>query len=136
MDKFFDLLGQTIDVSDQAVFTLKYSGLHEEEGRKINMSDLLTATQRRLYGYLLFMIMVHPDQVDPKYKHSRMTCRDCFEPPLDLYGVDAIIDTKMLKNPHIILFPLGALDNGINPDIVTLKKKRRGNIFRMLHKKL
>ena len=32
--KLFDLRGQTIDTSDQAVFTLEDSGLHDEEGKK------------------------------------------------------------------------------------------------------
>ena len=43
----FNVQGHTIYVSDQVVFTLKYSGLHNEEGNKINRSDPLTATQRR-----------------------------------------------------------------------------------------
>ena len=44
--KLFDLRGQTIDVSDQAVFILKDSGIHEEEGKKTNVSNPLTAGQR------------------------------------------------------------------------------------------
>ena len=40
-------LGQTIDMSDQVVFTLKYSGFNDEEGNKINVSDPLTASQRQ-----------------------------------------------------------------------------------------
>ena len=47
LSKLFGFQGLTIDVSDQAVFTLKCPGLHEEEGHKININDLLTATQRR-----------------------------------------------------------------------------------------
>ena len=31
LSKLFDLQGQTIDVSDQVVFTLNYSGLHYEK---------------------------------------------------------------------------------------------------------
>ena len=47
LSKNFDFRGQTIDVYDQAVFTLKYSGLHDEEGNKINVSGPLIETQRR-----------------------------------------------------------------------------------------
>ena len=34
MNKIFDFRGQTIGVSDQAIFTLKYLGLHDKEGIK------------------------------------------------------------------------------------------------------
>ena len=44
LKKLFNLQGHTIDVSYQAIFTLKYSGLCDEEGNKINISDPLTAT--------------------------------------------------------------------------------------------
>ena len=47
LSKIFDFQGQTIDVSDQAVFILNYSVLHDEEGNKINVSNPLTAAQRR-----------------------------------------------------------------------------------------
>ena len=47
LSKLFIFRGQTIDVYDQAVFTLKYSGLHDEEGNKINVSGPLIETQRR-----------------------------------------------------------------------------------------
>ena len=42
MGQVFDFRGQTIDVSYQESFTLKYLGLHDEEGNKINMRNLLT----------------------------------------------------------------------------------------------
>ena len=42
--KLFDFQRQTIDVFDQSIFTLKYSGLHDKEEKKINISDPLTAT--------------------------------------------------------------------------------------------
>ena len=42
--KIFDSRGQTIDVSEQAVFILKDSGLHDEEGNKTNVSDPITAS--------------------------------------------------------------------------------------------
>ena len=45
LSKLFDLRGQTIDMSDRDVFTLKYSGLHDEEGKKINIREPLTAHQ-------------------------------------------------------------------------------------------
>ena len=40
LSKLFDFRDQTIDVYDQAVFTLKDSGLHDEEGNKINKATL------------------------------------------------------------------------------------------------
>ena len=63
--KIFNFRGQTIDVSDQAVFTLKYSVFHDEEGNKIDVSDPITVAQRRSSLFLLFIMMVHPDQDDP-----------------------------------------------------------------------
>ena len=47
LNKIFHLRGLNIDVSDQAVFILKDSGLHDEEGKKTNVSYLLIAAQRR-----------------------------------------------------------------------------------------
>ena len=64
LSKIFNLRGQTIDMSDQVDFTLNYSVLHDEEGNKINISDLLTATQRRPGNLFLSMMTVHPDQSD------------------------------------------------------------------------
>ena len=49
-----------------------------------------------------FMMMVHPDQDDPKSNPSHMTCRSCVNLLLDLYSIDAIIDTKILNAPHSI----------------------------------
>ena len=43
LSKLFDFCGQTIDVSDQAVFISKDLGLRDEEGNKTNISDPLTA---------------------------------------------------------------------------------------------
>ena len=51
--------GQTIDTSDQAVFTLKDSGLHDEEGKKINISDLITASQRQSCSFIIGGIVTH-----------------------------------------------------------------------------
>ena len=42
LTKIFDFWAQTINMSDQAVFTLKDSCLHDEEGKKINTSNPLT----------------------------------------------------------------------------------------------
>ena len=39
LSKLFGFRGQTIDVSDQAVFTLKYLVLHDEEGKKTNVNS-------------------------------------------------------------------------------------------------
>ena len=74
------------------------------------------------------MLMVRPDQDDPNCKHIRMTCSACVQLPSDVDGVDSSNDTQMLKPPHIIIFHLAALENGINPDIFTLKKEK-GDIF-------
>ena len=43
--KLFNLQFHTIDVSDQAVFNLKDSFIHDEEGNKTDVSDLLTVGQ-------------------------------------------------------------------------------------------
>ena len=39
LSKIFNLRGQNIDMSDQAVFILKDSGLHDEEGKKTNVNS-------------------------------------------------------------------------------------------------
>ena len=44
MSKIFNFRGQTIDMSDQAVFNLKDSGIHKEERKKINTSNPLTTS--------------------------------------------------------------------------------------------
>ena len=51
-----------------------------------------------------------------------MTCSSYAQLPLDVDGIDASIDTQMLKKN--LLVQLVALDNGIKPDIGTLKKDR------------
>ena len=70
--------------------------------------------------------MAHPDQADLNWNHSRMNCRDCVQLILDVDGVDAIIDTQMLKNSHVLLVRLADLDYGRKPYIGTLKKDRGG----------
>ena len=42
LSDLFNFWGQTIDFSDQYFFTLKDSGLHDEEWNKINISNPLT----------------------------------------------------------------------------------------------
>ena len=128
LSKLSNFLGQTIDMSDQAVFTLKDSGLHDEEGNKINTSNPLTAAQRRPGPFLSFMMMVHSDQADPNCKHIRMTFRSCVQLPLDVYGIESSINIQMLKTPHNLLVHLSALDNERKPDICTIKKDK-GDIF-------
>ena len=115
--KIFEFWGQTIDVSDQAMFTLKYSVFHDEEGKKIDVSNPIIVAQRRSSRFLSFIMMVHPDQADPKCNHSHITCRTCVQ--LLLY-VDEIT--------HRMLGHLTDLEYGRNPDIATLKKYR-GDIF-------
>ena len=58
--------GHTIDVYEQAILTLTYSDLHDEQGKKINIRDPLTEVQRQPGSFLSFMMMVHPDQADRK----------------------------------------------------------------------
>ena len=65
MSKTFDFREQTIDMSDQSVSTLKGLGLHDEEGKKININKPLTADQKQLGIIVSFMMTVHPDQADP-----------------------------------------------------------------------
>ena len=59
------------------------------------------------------MMTIHPDRDDPNCKHSRMTCSSCIQLPLNVDGIDAIIDTQILTTPHDLLVQLSALDNGI-----------------------
>ena len=47
ISKILNLWVQTIDVSDQAVFTLKDSGVYEKEVKKTNVSNLIIVGQRR-----------------------------------------------------------------------------------------
>ena len=128
LSKLFDLQGQTIDVSEQAVFILKDSGLRDEEGKKTNVSNPLTAVQRRSGRIFPFVMTVHPNQADPNFKHSQMTCRACVQLLIDVDGVDARINTQMLISPHDLMVHLAALGNGRKPDIGTLKKEK-GGIF-------
>ena len=93
MSKLFNFWGHTINTSEQAVFTLNYSVLHDEEVNKINTSDPLTAAQRRSGRFLSFAVTVHPDQADPNCKHIRMTCRVCVQLPMDVDVIYAIINT-------------------------------------------
>ena len=61
LSRISNLLGQTIDVSDQAVFILKDLGLHDEEGNKTNVSKPLTVAQKSSVRFLSLMMLVHPD---------------------------------------------------------------------------
>ena len=98
LSKIFNFRVQTIDVSDQAVFILKDSFLHDEEGKKTNLSDPLTTAQRGSgHFFFPFMMTVHPYQADPKCNYMSMTCRACVQLPLDVDGIDASIDNQMLK---------------------------------------
>ena len=47
---------------------------------------------------------------------------------MDVYRIYDTIYTQIIKPPHYLLFHLGDLDYGRNPDIGTLKKER-GGIF-------
>ena len=98
LSKILDFRGQTIAVSDQSVFNLKDSGIHNEEGKKTNISDQLTAYRRRSGRFLSFMMTVHPDQAYTNCNYSHMTCRAHVQLPLVVDGIGASIDTKILKN--------------------------------------
>ena len=54
LSKLFVFRVQTIDVSDQTVFILKYLGLNDEEVNKFNLSVLLTAAHRRSGLFFVF----------------------------------------------------------------------------------
>ena len=126
--KLFYFRGQTIDTYDQAVFTLKDSGIHGDEVKKISLSNPLTAVQRSSGRFVSFMMTVHSYQADPNWNHSCITCRACVKLPLYGNGIYASINTQMLKTPHDLLFRLADLYNGINPEIGTIKKEK-GCIF-------
>ena len=64
LSKLFDFWGQTIGVSDQAVFILKDSGLRDDERKKTNLSNALTSDQRRSGRFLPFMVTFHTNQAD------------------------------------------------------------------------
>ena len=101
LSKIFYFRFQTIDMSDQSIFNLKDSGLHNKEVNRINISDPLTAAHRSSSRFLLFMMMIHPDQADPNCNHSRMTCMYRFQLLLDIDGIYDRINTQILK-PLII----------------------------------
>ena len=94
LSKIFDLQGHIIDTSDQDVFILKDSGLHDEEGKKIHTSDSLTSAQKRSGSFLSFMMAVHPDQADPNCNHIIIICRACDKLLLDVDGIDSSINTN------------------------------------------
>ena len=103
-------------------------GLHDEEVKKTNVSEPLTAAHRREGRFCYLMTTVHPYQYDPNYKHSRMTWRACVNLQLDVYGIEASINTQILKTSYDIIVHLEALDNGINTDIDILNKEK-GDTF-------
>ena len=76
------------------------------------------------------MMTVRPDLDDPKFKHRRMTCRAFVQLPIYADGVDAIIDTQILKTSCDILFRLVTLDYGRKTFIGTLKKEMGGIPFK------
>ena len=114
LSKLFNLRGRTIDLSEQSAFTINDSFLRDKEVNKINKIDPLAATQRRSGHFLPFMITAHPDQASPNCKHSRMNCRACVQLPIYVNGIDASIDTQILKNYLFFLFHLVAFYDRIN----------------------
>ena len=106
LSKLFGFRVQTIDTSDKAVFTLKGSGLYYKQGKKINTSDMLTSAQSQSGRFFNFIMAVRPDQADPKFKYSCITCRACVKIPRDVDGKDASSNTQILKTPHYLLVHL------------------------------
>ena len=82
------------------------------------------------------MMTFHPDQAGPNCNHSYMDCIAYVQLPMDVYRIYDTIYTQIIKPPHYLLVHLSDLDYGRNPDIGTLKKERRGHIFRVLHRYL
>ena len=82
LSKLLDLQGHTIYVSDQAIFILRDSGIHDEEGKKTNVSDPLIEAQRRSDSFLSFTMTVHPEKADLNWNYSRMTCRGLNSTPI------------------------------------------------------
>ena len=78
---------------EQDVLKINDSGIQDEEGKKIYISNPITAIQRQSGRFLLFTMEVHPYQADIKCKNSRMTCSTFIQLPLYVDGIDAIIDT-------------------------------------------
>ena len=54
LSNIFGFRYQTIYVSDQVIFIFKHSGLHYEGSKKPNVSDPLTAAQRRSVHFFVF----------------------------------------------------------------------------------
>ena len=54
MSNLFNIRGHTIDVYNQAVFNLKDSGLYDEEGNNINISEPLKATKSQSGSFFVF----------------------------------------------------------------------------------
>ena len=110
------------------MFSFKNAGIHDEEGKKIDVINLLTATHMQQGRFLSFMMKIHPYQDNKNCKHSSMTCCACVKLTLNVDGSYASIDTQILKPPHDLLFQLLPFYYGRKPDIGTLKKER-GDIF-------
>ena len=72
--------------------------------------------------FFYLMVTFHIDQADIKFKLCCMACRYCVQIRIYLDGIDAIVDTQMLKTPDDLLVYLSHLENGKSPDIETLKK--------------
>ena len=122
LDTLFNFQGQNIDVSSQAVFYLMGMDLHDEESKKINMSDPLRSNQRRSFRFLYFVMMFFPYQDDTKFKYSHMSCRVCVQLPLDTNAIYSNINNQIPNTPHVLLVCLSDFYNGRNPDTFTLNK--------------
>ena len=100
--KLFNFRSQTIDVSDQAVFVLKDSVIHDEEEKKNKCKWPAHNSPEEVRLFFSFMMTVHPDQADTNCKHILMNFRSCDLLPFGVYGIYASIDIQTLEKP--ILF--------------------------------
>ena len=85
------------------------------------MVNPLTTSQRRV-EHFSFVMTVHPNQADPKFKYIHMTCRACVQIPLYENWTDNIIENEILDTPHDILVHLTALKNGRNQALSSSRK--------------
>ena len=76
--------------------------------------------------FLYLMMAVQPNQDDPKFKYSHMSCRARVKGPLDENGIYAKIDNQIMNTPHDILVHLASLEESLKTDIGTLNKYRGG----------
>ena len=88
------------------LFFLTHTGLHDEKGKKNNMSNPLTAAHRLTGRFSPFMMMVHPYHNYPKFNYICMNCRASVKLTLYAGVIDAITDNQIMNTPHELLVHL------------------------------